>query len=375
MPGNNAMRPGGGPGGGFMNTGNPGALRLFIPPLSKETSWLLPFGLVSIILLAVGSRWQWPIAPKHQALILWGGWLITCAIFFSIAGFFHEYYLAMMGPPLAALVAIGISRIWDLTGTRPWLAISLLGLSVTGTVAFQIYTATSFVQNVWWLSIVVSLLIIGLTALAIMAINRKPRLGFVIGFMLLGAAMFLTPGIWSVYTNLSASQNQSLPSAYSGGNIGPVEQGDLRINQELLDYLEANTKNMKYLMAVPSAMQGADYVLATGRPVLYMGGFNGQDNVVSVEDLARMVSAGELRYIYGNAAGGGPGGDSDISAWVASACTPVEGFNTATQNFGAPDGTTANSGGAATGPNNRFPQNSGGPQGNMLVSLYDCGNQ
>jgi 4-amino-4-deoxy-L-arabinose transferase-like glycosyltransferase len=101
MPGNNATRPGGRPGGGFMNTGNPGALRLFISPLSKETSWLLPFGLVTIILLAAGSRWQWPLALKHQALVLWGGWLITCAIFFSIAGFFHEYYLSMMGAPLA----------------------------------------------------------------------------------------------------------------------------------------------------------------------------------------------------------------------------------------------------------------------------------
>jgi hypothetical protein len=281
----------------------------------------------------------------------------------------------MMGPPLAALVAIGISQIWDLAGTRPWLAISLLSVSVIGTVVFQIYTATSFVQSIWWLSIAVSLIMIGLTALAITVIDQKPRSTFAIGFMLLGAAMFITPALWSVYTNLSASQNQSLPSAYSGGTIGPVEQRDLRVNQELLDYLEANTKNTKYLVAVPSAMQGADYVLATGRPVLYMGGFNGQDDVVSAEDLARMVSTGELRYIYGNGEGRGAGGDSDISAWVTSACTPVEGFNTSTQNAGAPDGTTTNPAGPAVNSNNRLPQNPGGPQGDILVSLYDCGNQ
>jgi 4-amino-4-deoxy-L-arabinose transferase-like glycosyltransferase len=321
-----------------------------------------------MVLLAVGSRWHWPITPKHQALILWGGWLVTCAIFFSIAGFFHEYYLSMIGPPLAALVAIGLSQIWDLAGTRPWFAISALGVSGTGTVAFQIYTATNFIQNVWWLSLVVILLIIGLTALAIMAINQKPHSTFAIGFMLLGVAILFTPGIWSVYTNLSASQNQSLPSAYSGGAIGPVAQRGLQINQNLLDYLQSNTEEMKYLMAVPSSMQGADYVIATGRPVLYMGGFSGQDDVVSAEDLTRLVEEGELRYIYWNAGGRGMGEDSDISSWIASSCVPLQGFDTSTRNAGAPDGIGTDQ---INGSNDGgFPTN--GPMGAMQVTLYDC---
>ena len=53
----------------------------------------------------------------------------------------------------------------------------------------------------------------------------------------------------------------------------------------LLDFLRANTQGMKYLVAVESSQVGAPFVLATGRPVLYMGGFNGGDDVVSAEDL------------------------------------------------------------------------------------------
>ncbi len=177
--------------------------------------------------------------------------------------------------------------------------------------------------------------------------------------------MLITPGIWSVYTVLSASQNQSLPSSYSGAGIGPVTQRDIRVNQSLLDYLQTNTQNMKYLIAVPSAMQGADYVLATGRPVLYIGGFNRQDQVVTADELTQMVSAGELRYVYWNGTGRGIGTNSDISSWVASSCTAVQGFDTATRNAGAPDGTT-------TDQDNGFPQNQGGPQRDMQVSLYDC---
>ncbi len=125
---------------------------------------------------------------------------------------------------------------------------------------------------------------------------------------------------------------------------------------------------MKYLMAVPSSMQGADYVLATGRPVLYLGGFNGQDSVVSMSDLANMVKSGELRFIYWGGGGGGSNrGRSDISSWVVSSCRSVQGFDTTTQNAGAPDGTQA---GAS---NSNTPQNfARGPGGDVQVALYDC---
>jgi hypothetical protein len=112
-------------------------------------------------------------------------------------------------------------------------------------------------------------------------------------------------------------------------------------------------------MAVPSSMQGADYVLATGRPVLYMGGFNGNDDVVDTDDLARMVQAGELRYIYWGSQGGAV--KSEITDWLNASCTPVRGFNTATRNFGAPDGTATAPGNAPRGQGNEIP-----------ITLYDC---
>jgi 4-amino-4-deoxy-L-arabinose transferase-like glycosyltransferase len=362
-PGGNAMRPGGGAGG--MNIRQPGALRLFIAPLSKEVSWLLPFGLISIILLAAGSRWRWPIHSRHQALVLWGGWLITCVVFFSIAGFFHEYYLSMLAAPLAALVAIGIGELWNLAKTKPWISAGISSIAALATITFQIYTANSFTQNIWWLPAVVIIFLLGLLVMMVPLLGHKDNRGLLPGFALISIAMLITPLIWSVYTTLSASQNQSLPSSYSGGAIGPVMQRDIRINESLLDYLQANTQNIKYLMAVPSSMQGADYVIATGRPVLYMGGFNGNDPVVTADTLAKMVKNGQLRYIYWNAGGRRMETNSEISSWVTSSCTAVQGFDTATQNVGAPDGTMANQNGPA-------PQSFGGPQGDMQVSLYDC---
>ncbi len=364
----NLRGPAGGAPGGF-NIGQAGVFRLFIAPLSKEASWLLPFGLFATLIILFGTRLRWPIESKHQALVLWGGWLLTTGVFFSIAGFFHEYYLSIMGAPLAALVGIGMIELWRLGQKHFQLAALLLASSAGGTLVFQFFTAQSFIQNIWWMTATIALFVIGLASLFIAVFARKRGPGAVFGFAFIITAMLITPGVWSALTNLNASANQSLPAAYSGVSSGPANRGGLQINQTLLSYLEQNTQGVKYLMAVPSSMQGADYVLATGRPVLYLGGFNGQDAVETPESLSQLVSNGALRFIYWGGGGGGPnGGQSDISSWVASSCKAVRGFDATTQNAGAPDGTR-------TGSNNPANQQNfaPGPNGNMQVTLYDCG--
>lgn len=366
--GGNRGTPDGGGGGGF-NIGQAGAFRLFIPPLSKETSWLLPFGLISMLALAVGTRWHWTLKPKHQALILWGGWLVTAGIFFSIAGFFHEYYLSTMAAPLAALVGIGVAELWKLRKKNYWLGIGLILATTGGTLIFQYWTAQSFTQNLWWFYTAIASFGLGVTALIAATFSLKRDLITKLGFGFIVIAMLITPGVWSMLTNINTSSNQSLPAAYGGGSSGPVNRGNTQVNESLLSYLEANTQGMEYLMAVPSSMQGADYILATGRPVLYLGGFNGQDNVVSADDLAQMVSNNELRYIYWGGAGGGPNaGNGNISSWVTSSCSAVQGFDTTTRNAGAPDGTNIGTNNRTNQQNNNF-----GAGGNMQVSLYDCG--
>jgi len=206
----------GGPGGpgGIGGTGQPGALRLFTAPLNKEASWLLPFGLFSILLVVFRTRLQWPIAPKHQTLALWGGWLLTGAFFFSVANFFHEYYLTMLAPPLAALVAMGVVELWRMRQEQPWLALGLLLAATGGTLVLQITTAQAFLKTMGWLPLVIGLFIIG--ALSLIAARRQSSRVVLAGFVSIVAAMLVTPGIWSGLTTLYSSENQSLPSAYSG---------------------------------------------------------------------------------------------------------------------------------------------------------------
>jgi 4-amino-4-deoxy-L-arabinose transferase-like glycosyltransferase len=363
----NARGPmGGGPGG--FNIGQAGVSRLFVAPLSKEVSWLLPFGILAALVVVFGARLRLPLESKHQALIIWGGWLLTAGVFFSMAGFFHEYYLSIMGAPLAALVATGAIELWRLSRNHFWLAAGILTLGAGATLGFQFLTAVSFTQNIWWLTVPIGLFVLGICFLINAVPMRRRGLSAVFGFILIITATLFTPGVWSLLTNLNTSSNQSLPAAFSGNPSGPTRRGGLQINLNLLSYLEQNTAGMKYLMAVPSSMQGADYVLATGRPVLYLGGFNGQDPVIDTTGLANLVKNGELRFIYWGGGGGPNGGRSEISSWVSSSCKTVQGFDTLTQNAGAPDGTRPGSNNLIN-PRNRMQ----GPNGNMQVTLYDCG--
>lgn len=330
LPGNNGpnIGPGQGPGGAG-EVGQAGIGRFFQAPLSKELSWLLPLAVVGAAILAPGLKPAWPSADDQRSVALWGGWLLTGLIFFSIAGFFHAYYLVMLGPPLALLVGLGAARLlqWRAQGRKGaalWL-LSAVGL----TLAFQVWNVRQFEVAGWWLWLALGLAVVG-ACLWLPSGRRRARQPLGAGLLL--ASIMLTPLVWSYLTVRSDSPQMAvLPGAYGGSTnrVGVSPGGGPgasdRTNEALLSYLAQHTSDMPYLMAVASSMQGAPYVLATGRPVLYMGGFNGADPVVSAESLAQLIADGRLRFVLQGGAPLGPdaGQMTAINTWVAETCAPV----------------------------------------------------
>lgn len=308
-------------------TGAPGVLRFFTSPLSKQMSWLLPFAFISVLLALFGSKIQLPAeSGVHKALILWGGWLLTCVVFFSmVSGIFHAYYAIMLAPALGAMVGIGFAQLYNWGKNTNWAVIGLI-VAVLATLGFQVFAATQYNEFSWWMLGTGILLGLGIL---LKSVSRRAAYA-----VILSAAMVI-PLYWSVMTVTSGSNN-NLPTAYEGGQnrsrqdgflASPAQNqngGERPVNTELLDYLQANTQGMKYLMAVPSSQQGAQYVIETGLPVLYMGGFSGQDEVVTANDLAEMVANNELRYIL---YGGERGNKQGITEWLNSSCAIVSEFS------------------------------------------------
>ncbi|MDO9546607.1 MAG: glycosyltransferase family 39 protein [Pelolinea sp.] len=315
------------PGGNaFANeTGTPGIFRLFKEPIGKEMSWLLPFALFSMIMLAFSEPISFrKMTLSHKGIILWGGWLLTCAVFFSIADFYHAYYMIMLAPPLAALVGAGFAWLSDFAEGTDWKKGALV-FALLLTLIFQIYLALEYIAFSPLLLIAASISVI---SSAVLLFSRKHSVSILFSIILFTSSL-LIPMMWTIQTVLEENPHSGLPSAFAGESGGiqrqpDPEQEDPR-QEKLLEFLSENTQEIEYLVAVSNANTGAPFVLATGRPVLYMGGFTGSDPVVDTEDIIEMVSDGDLRYFYYQNIDQEK--DQEIKRWLRDSCSVVKEFS------------------------------------------------
>jgi 4-amino-4-deoxy-L-arabinose transferase-like glycosyltransferase len=333
--------------GGVFETGTPGPLRLFTEPLAGQIAWLLPLALLGMIALAWQRRLRLRSDRQQQSLVLWGVWLLTMGIFFSVAGFFHQYYLTEMAPAICALFGIGIVVMWQdyrRSGWRGW----LLPLALIATVAEQVYILNSYPTWGQWLipfMVVLCTLAVGVLLSARIAPHIRvvgylsPRQGTLPGGQvsrfiasvpsLLPAlsagilALMLAPTVWAaipVIQNTTAQLPVAGPAQRGdfagnfggrrgadfaqGGNFGGGDE-NANANPTLIRYLEANQGNTTYLVATPSSMTADGIILATNKPVMAMGGFSGSDPILTTSQLATLVAKGTVRFFLLGSFGGG----------------------------------------------------------------------
>jgi 4-amino-4-deoxy-L-arabinose transferase-like glycosyltransferase len=283
---------------------------------------------------------------QQQSLILWGAWLLTMGIFFSVAGFFHQYYMTEMAPAIAALFGIGLVTMWKdyrQNGWRGW----LLPLALIATVAEQIYLLNAYpAWGQWMIPLIVTLSII--TVVVLVGARIAPRLRIVgaireawgarinyfvapstrflipaLGVGLL--ALMLAPTVWAITPILQSKQADTLvagPSQGAGGGVFAVNVGGQTFSGSfggsgrnndtasaqsmLIRYLEANQGNAKFLVAVPGSQGIADQIiLATNKPVMSLGGFSGSDPILTTNQLASLVANGTVRFFLLNSSGRG----------------------------------------------------------------------
>jgi len=319
---------GGNGGGGMFNTGNPGLLRLFNEPLGEQIVWLLPMALLGILALAWQRRPRFRENRQQQSLILWGVWLLTLAVFFSVATFFHQYYLSTLAPAICALFGIGVVIMWQdyrRSGWRGW----LLPLALVVTAAEQIHIILSNPSWGIWLIPLIAIPCI-LVAAVLLVVRAIPRLKLstrILAPTLCVAllALLLTSAVWSaipVLANEAANLPVAGPSGQSNSGFGG---GNSTVNTALIHYLETHQNGAKYLVAVASSNEADAIILATNQPVMALGGFSGSDPILTTSQLAALVKNGTVRYFLLNGSGGGGpgGGQSTLTSWVTQHCTTV----------------------------------------------------
>src|SRR5690606_6875250 len=100
-----------------------------------------------------------------------------------------------------------------------------------------------------------------------------------------------------------------------GGLLGATTPGS-----ELVTLLDTDASNYTWVAAAVGSNSAAGAQLATGEPVMPIGGFNGSDPAPTLERFQQYVRGGEIHYFLGGGRGG-PGGSTEsessrISDWV-----------------------------------------------------------
>ncbi|MFT8325333.1 ArnT family glycosyltransferase [Oenococcus sicerae] len=296
------------------NIGNPGLLRLFGLSLGTQISWFLPLALFG---LAVGlfnkkkpKNKFWHFTDQQIETILWAGWLIPAAGFFSIAGFFHPYYTILLAPAIAALASIGISRC--LTAGQRWPKI-ILAFVFLGTVFLQIYYCWYYETHLSIAMLIISLLVFAYCLFSIKRIHY---------FLLISCFL---PLLWCLVATFGASSaafpsaNPKLLLTTSVGKIidqylddkdtgiplglGKLKNGCIVPNQntKLLTYLQspiADNHSSRFMFATTDSSTAAPFIIQSKRAVMAIGGYNGTDPAISFSQFKKMVAQGQIKYFY-----------------------------------------------------------------------------
>ncbi|GLY24344.1 glycosyltransferase family 39 protein [Micromonospora sp. NBRC 101691] len=115
------------------------------------------------------------------------------------------------------------------------------------------------------------------------------------------------------------------PGGPTGGNVlrGGGLGGLLNATEpsaELRALLEADSDDYTWVAATVGSNNASGYQLATGAPVMAIGGFNGSDPSPTLAQFQRYVADGEIHWFLGGGgfrANGGSNASAEIAAWVA----------------------------------------------------------
>jgi 4-amino-4-deoxy-L-arabinose transferase-like glycosyltransferase len=308
-----------------------GPLRLAAPALAAQLMWLLPLALIG----GVAAWRRWP--SERRSTALWALWTLAYgAVFSAAAGLFHAYYLVVMAPALAAIGGIGAVALWQLyreRGRAAW----LLPMTIVTSGLWQAYILRFFLLaggtafgGSWLIPALLSLAVVAAGALAAMP-RRSSRIVLPVTLASLTVALVL-PAAWCAGT-AAAAFHAGFPAgqppleteaARAGRGRWGQYAGALDGDPKLIAFLQQGRGGATYLLAAVNARQAAPIIIATGEPVLALGGFSGRDPILSADDFAQLVADNHLRFaLIGDGSRAvrqvwGENGQKPLTDWIRS---------------------------------------------------------
>ncbi|WP_369046445.1 ArnT family glycosyltransferase [Sinomonas sp. P10A9] len=361
--------------GGGNGWGQTGLMRLFSDSFGGQIAWFLP----SALLVGAAVLWAGRRAPRtdpvRASVILWGSWVLVTGLTFSLAaGIIHEYYSVALAPGIAALVGIGGGILWQRRRARFEAAALAAGVLASGLMgALLVGRATGFLA---WLPPV--LVVAGiLAALGVLApafgarlaprwVAWAPRTTAALALVasLAGPFAFTVQTVSTPHTGAIVSAGPSSGFGFGGrgrlnpglgqaqrqfgqggaaapqgfgqtGGTGPggTGQGGLgggrggaggllgasTPSSGLTAALQNDASAYTWAAAVVGSNNAAGYQLASGLPVMALGGFNGTDPSPTLAEFQQLVAQKKIHWFIPASIMGGSSGSNaaaQIAAWV-----------------------------------------------------------
>jgi 4-amino-4-deoxy-L-arabinose transferase-like glycosyltransferase len=319
---------------------------------------------------------------QRAAFGLWGGWLVVTGLVFSfMQGIFHAYYAVALAPAVGALVGMGVTMLWRVR-ERVEARLALAGtVAVTAVWSWVLLRRTPE----WHPGLAPLVLVGGLAVAAALAAGSwsgrgRRRLAVAVAgggllVALAGPAAYSLDTAATPHGGAIPSAGPDVPGARGGPGGGPrgafrggppgAQNGQVPFGRggfgqgmgpgrgfgqatpgqgtgpgfgqgpggmgglldggtpdaELVALLKQDAGSYTWVAAAVGSNSAAGAQLATGEPVMAIGGFNGSDPAPTLEQFQQFVAEGRIHYFLGGGRmGGGSMGGSDaarqISAWV-----------------------------------------------------------
>ncbi len=274
--------------------------RLLRGGLGRDAGWLTPAAAL-VAAWGIASRRREPRSdPLRACFILWGGWLVTFFVVFSVITTLQPYYTAALCPAAAAIIGAGIAAA-AAPERAPVSRTIGLAVIVAGTAAYAAWLVSSSARAPGWLVPAVIAAGIIATGLIIWSLAARRAIPFTVALAAGLVAVALAPAVASV----------SLASYGQGAFDTPFESA--RAQEVVADNTgkEAIIHDQAFVANLQSAQNGAPYVMAaqsialpalviydTGLEALPIGGYDGTTPSPTLAQLQADIRQGRFHLVW-----------------------------------------------------------------------------
>jgi 4-amino-4-deoxy-L-arabinose transferase-like glycosyltransferase len=314
--------------GAALHTPAVGPGRLLGGDLGRDTGWLLPAALAAAA-WGIASRRRRPRGdPLRSCFLLWGVWLVTLAITFSLTTTINAYYTAALTPAVAAILGAGAVAVWSAERSAAGRRIGLAAVTA-GTVVYAAWlVASAPTAPAWLLPAVIAAGALAVAAvLGSLAVRKASLLAAALAAGLIAAC--LVPAVASaelVIRHEGAFDTPFEPAAERQG-IDALFQRTIAQVRLVIPRFEVARRGAPYLLATQTAALASVFIYVSGQEALPIGGFTGTIPAPTLAQLQADIREGKFHLVLATTT------TDPRLRWIATHCLNLSVPGTVLHNY------------------------------------------